>query len=584
MILIKNGQIFDGSKNPSFIGSLLIRDGKVEKILKQGDPMPEIPADIEIIDAAGHWVTPGFIDSHTHYDFELLVNPGLAESVRHGVTTVVTGSCSISAIMAEPEDCSDIFTRVEGVPREKVLPVLSTQKKWNRPKEYVDFLKSHPLGPNVCAYLGHSDLRMAAMGIEKSVTEDVIPSDAEKAFMKEALTEALDVGFLGLSTMQSDADRLDGDRVRSKALPSVYATYKEYSELNKILRNRRRVLQTAPDVRNPNESMIRLLMEVVGLFRKKLRVNSLVMLDAKASRKKDLRKKQLLFSKVSKLLFGDFRWQMLPCEFQVKVDGLNFVIFEEVPAGAIYLHLTEEADREKLINDPSFRTEFKKNLTERFRPALWNRDIGDGKVFDCPDSSIVGKSFAQIAEDRQQHVGDIFVDLLVEHGTGLIWKVVLGNELDENLVHLFNDKSHSNLVSFSDAGAHLQNIAFYNFPLQMLARIKRMREKGLETLRDEEAIHRLTGELGDWHRIDAGYIKEGGRADITILNMDAVDSSLNSVKVANFDGLGQFTRLVNRNDGAIKHVLINGKVAVSEDVYHENLGKSLGYGSFLAAQ
>lgn len=584
MILIKNGQIFDGTKNPSFIGSLLIRDGKVEKILKQGDPMPEIPADIEIIDAAGHWVTPGFIDSHTHYDFELLVNPGLAESVRHGVTTVVTGSCSISAIMAEPEDCSDIFTRVEGVPREKVLPVLSTQKKWNRPKEYVDFLKSHPLGPNVCAYLGHSDLRMAAMGIEKSVTEDVIPSDAEKAFMKEALIEALDVGFLGLSTMQSDADRLDGDRVRSKALPSVYATYKEYSELNKILRNRRRVLQTAPDVRNPNESMIRLLMEVVGLFRKKLRVNSLVMLDAKASRKKDLRKKQLLFSKVSKLLFGDFRWQMLPCEFQVKVDGLNFVIFEEVPAGAIYLHLTEEADREKLINDPSFRTEFKKNLTERFRPALWNRDIGDGKVFDCPDSSIVGKSFAQIAEDRQQHVGDIFVDLLVEHGTGLIWKVVLGNELDENLVHLFNDKSHSNLVSFSDAGAHLQNIAFYNFPLQMLARIKRMREKGLETLRDEEAIHRLTGELGDWHRIDAGYIKEGGRADITILNMDAVDSSLNSVKVANFDGLGQFTRLVNRNDGAIKHVLINGKVAVSEDVYHENLGKSLGYGSFLAAQ
>lgn len=584
MILIKNGQIFDGSKKPSFLGSVLISDGKVEKIFKQDDPMPNIPTDIEIIDAAGHWVTPGFIDSHTHYDFELLVNPGLTESVRHGITTVVTGSCSISAIMAEPEDCSDIFTRVEGVPREKVLPVLNAQKKWKRPKEYVDFLNNHPLGPNVCAYLGHSDLRMAAMGLEMSVAENVVPTESEKAFMKEALTEALDAGFLGLSTMQSDADRLDGDRVRSKALPSVYASYKEYSELNKVLREHRRILQTAPDVRNPNESMIRLLLEVVGIFRKKLRVNSLVMLDAKASRKKDLRKKQLIFSKVAKFLFGDFRWQMLPCEFQVKVEGLNFVIFEEVPAGAIYLHLTEEADREKLIRDPSFRTEFKKNLTERFRPALWNRDIGDGCVFDCPDSSIIGKSFAEIAEERNQHVGDVFVDLLVEYGVGLIWKVILGNELDENLVHFLNDKSASNLVSFSDAGAHLQNIAFYNFPLQMLARIKRMRKKGMETLRDEEAIHRLTGELGDWHRIDAGYIKEGARADITILNMDAVDSSLDCVTVAEFNGLDDFTRLVNRNDGVVKHVLINGKVAVSDDQYHQDLGKLQGFGSFLEAQ
>ncbi|MEC8429461.1 MAG: amidohydrolase family protein, partial [Pseudomonadota bacterium] len=172
MILIKNGQIFDGSKKPSFIGNVLIEDGKVAKVLKQNEALPELPADIETIDATGQWVTPGFIDSHTHYDFELLVNPGLDESVRHGVTTVVTGSCSISAIMAEPEDCSDIFTRVEGVPRERVLPVLNSQKKWTRPKQYVEFLEDHPLGPNVCAYLGHSDLRMAAMGIEKSVDED----------------------------------------------------------------------------------------------------------------------------------------------------------------------------------------------------------------------------------------------------------------------------------------------------------------------------------------------------------------------------------------------------------------------------
>ena len=159
----------------------------------------------------------------------------------------------------------------------------------------------------------------------------------------------------------------------------------------------------------------------------------------------------------------------------------------------------------------------------------------------------------------------------------------MGNERDEELSKLINDKENVNLVSFSDAGAHIQNMAFYNFPLQMLARIKGMREKGIETLSDEQAIHRLTGQIADWLRIDAGYIKEGSRADIVLLNMERIDSSLNSIVKDDFDGIPDFTRLVNRNDGIVKAVLINGKVAVSDDHYHEELGKSLAYGSFLKA-
>ena len=41
-----------------------------------------------------------------------------------GVTTVTTGSCSISMMLCDPEDCADLFTRVESVPREFVLPLL----------------------------------------------------------------------------------------------------------------------------------------------------------------------------------------------------------------------------------------------------------------------------------------------------------------------------------------------------------------------------------------------------------------------------------------------------------------------------
>jgi len=583
MILLNNGRIFDGSKNASFIGSVLIKDGKVQKIIRENQGMPSLPGDVEIIDATGHWITPGFIDGHTHYDFELLVNPALTESVRHGVTTVFTGSCSISAIMAEPEDCSDIFTRVEGVPREQVLPILRENKKWTRPKEYVEFLEGQSLGPNVCAYIGHSDIRMAAMGIDKSVDGHAVPTEKEKMFMKQALEEALDVGFLGMSSMQSDADRLDGDRVRSKALPSVYASYKEYSYLNKVLRHRGRILQTAPDVREKNVSMTRLLLEAMGLFRKPLKIASLVMIDAKSGRKTGLRNQQLLFTTITKLLFGDFRWQMLPCEFQVQVAGMNFVIFEEVPAGAAYLHLSENTDRERLVEDPAFREKFKKNMTEKFHVALWDRDIGDGRVHSCPDESLIGLSFSQIAKQKNRHVADVFIDLLVAYGDDLLWKVVMANDKDDMLAKLLEDRQSANLVAFSDAGAHIQNMAYYNFGLQMLARIKRMRASGLKTISDEHAIHRLTGELGDWHNIDAGYIREGGRADINVINPQRLESSLDSVERAHFDGLVDYTRLVNRNDGIIKHVLINGKIAVSDDRYSEELGKTTGYGSFLRA-
>ena len=225
-IIIKGGRYFDGTGKGSSIQNVAIKDNKIAAVTSEA--ISEIDA-MKVIDAQGKWVTPGFIDSHTHYDSELIVSPSLSESVRHGVTTVLVGSCSLSMVCSDTEDASDIFTRVETVPREKVLPILEKHKTWSTPKEWVKFVKQQPLGPNVISFLGHSDMRVGSMGLSRATDINIKPTENEMQHMEANLKEALDEGFLGLSTMCLKWDKVDGDREWSKSLPSTYAHWKEVS-------------------------------------------------------------------------------------------------------------------------------------------------------------------------------------------------------------------------------------------------------------------------------------------------------------------------------------------------------------------
>ena len=226
-ILIQNGTVYDGTGAPPIQADVLVDDGKIAMVAPHGQIKA---AGAKKIDAKGCWVTPGFLDTHTHYDAELAISPGLVESVKHGVTSVVVGSCSVSFVSSAPEDCSDMFTRVEAVPREIVLPLLKKLKKWDSPRGYRQWIDKHPLGPNVASFMGHSDLRVRAMGLHRSVTAER-PAPTEQKFMEAQLNEALDCGFLGMSCMTNPWDRLDGDREWSKPLPSTFA---KRSELNPL--------------------------------------------------------------------------------------------------------------------------------------------------------------------------------------------------------------------------------------------------------------------------------------------------------------------------------------------------------------
>ncbi|MDT3274239.1 amidohydrolase family protein [Shewanella sp. SP2S2-4] len=574
-IIIKNGLYFDGMGNTATIQNIGIKSGKIMRV---SDTALDESQSHRVIDANHKWVMPGFIDSHTHYDAELIVSPSLSESVRHGVTTVLVGSCSLSMICSDYEDAADIFTRVETVPREKVLPILKQHKTWSTPKEWVDFVKGHPLGPNVITMLGHSDLRVGVMGLLRATDRNVVPSASEIKKMEDLLEEALEIGFIGLSTMRLKWDKLDGDRAWSKSLPSTYAPWKEISRLNALVRKFDRVHQGAPNaaaILQVNQYM----RECMGLFKKPLKTTLISRMDLKGS--VYLSKITNIAAQVTNFFRGDFRWQVLPTPFTVYADGIDVVFFEEFGAGEMALNLKAEVERNALLKDETYRRNFRKFYGEKLSPRVWQRDFGDAIILDCPDNSIIGKNFSEVAKSRNVHVVDLFLDLVVEFGTKLRWYTTVANHRKDVLKKMVGDDK--SLITFSDAGAHIRNMAFYNLPLRMLKLVKESMDEGKAIMTMEKAVWKMTGDQADWFGIDAGKIRQGDRADIVIVNPEYFNLDLEQVSWAEMENF-DLQRLVNRNSHLVDTVIINGNIAFENDEINHDLGVANEFGQYLPAK
>lgn len=572
--VIVNGRWFDGTGAGSAVRNIGVRDGRVATI--SAEPLDSTGADV--IDATGQWVIPGIIDIHTHYDIETLCEPALSESLRHGVTTVLLGSCSLSTVYLDNVDAGDIFGRVEAIPRRYVIEHLDEARCWTNPKEYVAALEQLKLGPNIAAFIGHSDIRAATMGLDRATRTEIRPSGAELARMESMLEEALDEGFVGLSSQQLLFDKLDGEVCRSRTLPSTYATARELRRLNAILRRRNKILQSGPDIKNPF-CIVSQLAASLGIGRRRLKTSLLSAADVKSLPPViDLME---ALARVVNALGGDFRWQHLPVPFEVYADGISLVIFEEFGSGAAALHLQDEIERNELMRDEEYRRQFRKDYDQKYGPRVWHRDFFDAEIVACPDESVVGKSFGQVGLDRGGlHPVDAFLDLVLEHGEALRWRTTISNHRPELLKRLA--QSPHVQMGFSDAGAHLRNMAFYNSGLRLLRHARDAERHGTPFLSIERAVHRLTGELGGWYDIDAGTLREGDRADIVVIDPEKLDDSLDAYAEHPVESYGGLSRMVNRNDDTVRSVLVSGQLVFGAGQAAPNLGKQR-FGQFLRA-
>ncbi len=574
-VVIKNGRLFDGTQAPSAVRNVGLRDGRVVAV--SADPLDESGRP-NVIDAVDKWVLPGMLDIHTHYDIEVLQEPSLSESLRHGVTTVLLGSCSLSTVHVDASDAGDIFGRVEAIPRRHVIEAIESKKTWRNAAEYVAALDELPLGANVAAFVGHSDMRAAEMGLDRATRKEVTPTAAEQSRMEDMLTDALDAGFVGMSAQQLLFDKLDGDVCRSRTLPSTYAKARERRRLNAILRTRGKVLQAGPDLKSLR-SIVAMTASTLGIVRKPLKTSLLSAADLKANRV--LARILGPIARLLNFLGGNFRWQHLPVPFEVYADGIDLVIFEEFGSGAAALHLSDQVERNALLKDEAYRRKFRKDYDAKFGMRVWHRDFFDAEIVDCPDDSVIGKTFGQVGVERGLHPVDAFLDLVVAYNTKVRWRTTISNDRPEVLDKVASDPGVQ--LGFSDAGAHLRNMSFYNFGLRLLRRVYDAELAGRPFMTVEHAVHRLTGELADWYQLDAGHVREGDRADIVIIDPARLDASLDAYAESPVASFNNLPRMVNRNDDTVTAVFVNGEYVFGGGTPAAVLGKER-TGRFLRAR
>jgi len=555
--LIQNGLVFDGLGSVPIRADIGIQDGRIVAIA----PLLSVQAR-EVVDASGLWITPGFIDIHTHYDLELEIAPGLSESVRHGVTSVVIGNCSLSIAIGEPRMLADIFQRVETLSHQLIAKWLQRSVDWQTPAEYLAHLQQLPLGANVAPMFGHSALRAAVMGLERSLTVSQ-PSKSERQRMKQIATGALAAGFLGISIDMFPWHRMSG-AWRGHTIPSQHAQFDEYAMLADLCRQSDRVFQVTPNLQRLT-SFFDILRLGMGIGRQPLRLTVLSALDAVHDRRLWRIFSPLLFL-WNRLLGGNVRFQTLTEPFTIYSDGPITPLFEEFSTGAQLNSCESRQERQQLWASDRFRRQFRQQWLNDWRKSF-HRRLDWMQIVRSPEPGWQGLSFAQIAQQQQQDPVTFLMQALQTHDTDLRWVATGANDRLQPRLALMRHPAI--LPGFTDAGAHVRNLGYYDGALSLLKQAV-----ATQFLSPAAAIHRVTGEPAAWFRLDKGVLKLGAQADLVLLDPRSLHQPLSlPIEIADplLDGE---PRLVKRgSETIVQSVYINGVRVVHQGQISDRLGR-----------
>jgi N-acyl-D-amino-acid deacylase len=217
-VVIRGGNIVDGTGKPAFSGDLAIADGRVAAVGK------DLGSAKKTVDADGLLITPAWVDAHTHYDGQVTWDEQITPSLWHGVSTVVMGNCGVGFAPATPDRHDWLIGLIEGV-EDIPGPALKAGLPWGWQSfaEYLDVLDKLPRTLDVGGMITHGAVRAFVMGERGAKNEPATEKDI--AQMAAIVKEAVLAGALGFSTSRTLAHTAnDGEPV-----PGTFATPEELS-------------------------------------------------------------------------------------------------------------------------------------------------------------------------------------------------------------------------------------------------------------------------------------------------------------------------------------------------------------------
>ena len=615
--LIQHALLFDGRSEAPVQHDVAIENGQVAEV----GPALDASGATEVVDAKGRWLMPGLWDIHTHLDLEVELDPGLSEVVRHGTTTAVVANCSIGVPFGRQNESGhdpvvSCFARVENIPK-SVLSRVVDQITWDNPKAYLEHFAQIPLGANIVPMIPHSMLRIEVMGLERAITED--PSAEELRKMEAILEQAMKDGYAGFSTDSLPFHYLSNDPHRKKRIPADYASYGEVKRLTNVVRLYGRVWQATPDKDKPYNVIRWFMLSSGRFFGKPLKLTAVAALDVVTNR--FLARLGMVLTRLinSPLVKGQFRLQALAAPFRVYADGAITPLAEEIPVlrELNALDLADRQGRLALLNDPAYCARFRRmwyrdkrgfSLARikrwlRMMDESFSRDLKDMVMTDRPLPVWEGETLQDIYErlldwqarpsekGRARRIGlgprneaeaevfasfpnpvgddcDFVLHLLRHFDTDLRWYVLAANDDEERMARVLFDPQ--TLPGFSDSGAHLTNMAYYDSNLRGLQIAQR------RSLQDVAShVRRLTSVPAEFWGVaqTVGTIEPGRQADLVLIDPEALrryDSDAHTV--FGYREALAAEQMLNRSDGVVTDVWIAGAPAWRDSKATTQLG------------
>ena len=532
-LVIRNGNIVDGSGKKPFLGDIAIDEGKITKV---GEV---INSGKKEIDAKGNIVTPGWVDIHTHYDGQVCWDPYLTPSSWHGVTTVVMGNCGVGFAPVKPGDENFLIQLMEGV---EDIPGTALHEgidwEWETFPEFLDAIEKKEFVMDLGFMIGHGPVRSYVMGYDRCQNQ-VDASKDEINQMSEIVEKAINAGALGFSTSRTILHR----DVHGVYVPGTEASSEEMKELAfAVDRAGEGTLEIVSDWLDQEIEMswMKEYVEKSDCGLTVLQTNgdsvkTILYCEEQFLKGKNVRP-QFPGRNVG-LMFG------LESSLHPFIGHPSYKEISHLPLNERLSIMRDPAFKQKILNEsPSFREDLQKAAKEQKSNKTKEEikaeaEIGKKLISNYETQFILSDppnyeptredSIAYIAEQRNQSEEEVIYDELIkDNGKSLIYACFTSYENHKlEFVETFY-KLKSSVAGGSDGGAHCGLICDASMPTTNLSHWARDRSAG-NKIPLELIIRKQTKDTAETYGLfDRGEIKTGMIADINIIDFEKLNVSL----------------------------------------------------------